>query len=503
VAGPSRYAAQLEGSKSFAKEMARKFGVLTAGYQAFTDPAKVKDYVRTAQRPLVLKADGLAAGKGVILCKDAAEAEATVERIMVAREFGVAGDKLLVEEMLAGEEVSFLVFTDGQTILPMPTSQDHKAVGEGDTGPNTGGMGAYSPAPVVTPEVSERIMDLIIRPMIQGMAAEGHPYKGVLYAGLMIDANGNPKLLEFNTRFGDPECQPLMLRLESDLAETLYQLAKGQLDHAEVVWSTKPSVCVVLASGGYPGSYAKGKEIMGLDQAALCRDAVIFHAGTALKYGKLVTNSGRVLGVSALGNDIADAIVKAYEAIDYISWEGMHYRRDIGHRALTRAAEEGLAVQVGVVMGSKSDWPAMQKAVDVLKSLGVRCEAKVLSAHRTPHEAHAYAEGAAQRGLKVIIAGAGMAAHLAGAMAASTTLPIIGVPLNSSPMNGMDALLATVQMPSGIPVATVAIGPAGAKNAGWLAAQIIATSDPNLVKKLATARQNMAKTILGTELVMG
>jgi phosphoribosylamine--glycine ligase len=502
VAGPSQYAAQLEGSKSFAKDMMSKFGVPTAGYQVFTDAAKAKEYVRTAHRPLVLKADGLAAGKGVILCADAAEAEAAVERIMVAREFGAAGDTLLVEEMLVGEEASFLVFTDGATIIPMPTSQDHKAVGEGDTGPNTGGMGAYSPAPVVTAELTERVMDLVIRPMVQGMAALGHPYKGVLYAGLMIDAQGNPKVLEFNTRFGDPECQPLMLRLESDLAETLYLLAKGRLDRAEVVWSKKPSVCVVLASGGYPGSYAKGKEIMGLDQAALCRDAVIFHAGTALKNGKLVTNGGRVLGVSALGDDIADAIARAYEAIDYISWEGMYYRRDIGHRALARAAEEGPSAQVGVIMGSKSDWPAMQEAVAVLKSLGVRCEAKVLSAHRTPHEAGAYAEGAAKRGLKVIIAGAGMAAHLAGAMAAGTTLPIIGVPLAASALNGLDALLATVQMPPGIPVATVAIGPAGAKNAGWLAAQIIATADPELAKKLVAARQDMAKTILATELVM-
>ena len=502
VAGPSRHAAQLEGSKSFAKEMMRKFGVPTAGYQVFTDPAAAKDYVRKAHRPLVVKADGLAAGKGVILCKNGEEAEDACVAVMEKKEFGAAGEVLLVEEMLVGEEASFLVFTDGETIIPMPTSQDHKAVGEGDTGPNTGGMGAYSPAPVVTEEVAERVMDLIIRPMIRGMAAQGHPYKGVLYAGLMIDPAGNAKVLEFNTRFGDPECQPLMLRLDSDLAEILYLLAQGRLDRAEVRWSRKPSVCVVLASGGYPGAYAKGKEIKGLEQAALCRDAVIFHAGTAIKDGKLVTNGGRVLGVSALGDDIADAIAKAYEAIDYISWEGMYCRRDIGHRALARAAEEGPAAQVGVVMGSKSDWPAMQEAVTVLKSLGVRSEAKVLSAHRTPHEAHAYAEGAAKRGIKVIIAGAGMAAHLAGAMAAGTTLPVIGVPLAASALNGLDALLATVQMPPGIPVATVAIGPAGAKNAGWLAAQILAVSDPELAHKLVTARQDMAKAVLASELVM-
>ncbi len=502
VAGPSAYAAQLEGSKSFAKEKMQKFGVPTAGYQVFDDAAAAKDYVAKANRPLVVKADGLCGGKGVILCKDGQEATAACVDIMEKLEFGQAGCRVVVEEMLLGEEASFLVFSDGQNIIPMPTSQDHKAVGEGDTGPNTGGMGAYSPAPVVTPELSARVMATVIRPMIEGLAAEGHPFKGVLYAGLMIDAQGNAKVLEFNVRFGDPECQPLMLRLDSDLAEILYLLAKGRLDRAEVRWSAKPSVCVVLASGGYPGKYEKGKEIHGLDQAALCREAVIFHAGTTLKDGRLVTNGGRVLGVSALGDNIAEAIDRAYEAIGYISWEGMYCRRDIGHRALKRAAQELEGVQVGIIMGSASDWPVMQEALGVLKSLGVKAEARVLSAHRTPAAAQAYAAEAAGRGIKVIIAGAGMAAHLAGAMAAGTVLPVIGVPLAASALNGLDALLSTVQMPPGIPVATVAIGGAGAKNAGYLAAQILATSDPALAERLWRQRQDSAKAILATELIM-
>jgi phosphoribosylamine--glycine ligase len=501
VAGPSAYAAQLEGSKAFAKAKMQAFGVPTAGYQVFEDPGAAKDYVAKANRPLVVKADGLAAGKGVILCQDQAQAHAACVDIMEKLEFGAAGSRIVVEEMLVGEEASFLVFSDGQHVIPMPTSQDHKAIGEGDTGPNTGGMGAYSPAPVVTPELHERVMEQVIQPMIQGLAAEGHPYKGVLYAGLMID-QGQIKVLEFNCRFGDPECQPLMIRLDSDLAEILYLLAKGRLERAEVKWSKKPSVCVVLASGGYPGSYEKGKEISGLDQAALCRDAVIFHAGTALKDGKLVTNGGRVLGVTALGDTVAEAIDRAYEAASYISWEGMYMRRDIGHRALRRAAQEAEGVQVGIVMGSTSDWPVMQEALLVLKSLKIKAEAKVLSAHRTPEAAQTYAREAAQRGLKVIIAGAGMAAHLAGAMAAGAVLPVIGVPLAASALNGLDALLATVQMPPGIPVATVAIGPAGAKNAGYLAAQIIATGEPELAKRLAQQRSDAAKAILASELVM-
>ncbi|MBI5523076.1 MAG: phosphoribosylamine--glycine ligase [Desulfarculus sp.] len=495
VAGPSQYAAQLEGSKAFAKKLMAKYGVPTAAYREFDDPAAAKEYVRSAGRRLVVKADGLCGGKGVLLCKDPAEAEAACVQVMEALEFGQAGCKVVVEEWLEGEEASFLVFTDGHTIVPMPTSQDHKAIGEGDTGPNTGGMGAYSPAPVVTPEMAERVMKQVIHPMIDGMRLDGTPYKGILYAGLMIDAHGDFKVLEFNARFGDPECQPLLMRLESDLADILHKLAQGKLHEAQVEWSPKPTVCVVLASGGYPGHYDKGKEIKGLESAATCSGVVVFHAGTALKEGRLVTNGGRVLGVTAIGDTIKDAIEKAYEACDQISWQGMYYRRDIGHRALARLKADPRP-RVGVVMGSASDWEVMKGAVEALKALGIPCEARVLSAHRTPEQAGEYARTAKERGLKVIIAGAGWAAHLAGAMAAHTTLPILGVPIASSPLNGMDALLATVQMPPGIPVGTLAIGAGGAKNAGLLAAQILALGDTALAARLVEQRQKMAQQVL-------
>ncbi|MCF8034946.1 MAG: phosphoribosylamine--glycine ligase [Desulfarculaceae bacterium] len=483
VAGPSAYAAQLEGSKSFAKDAMTRFGVPTAGYKVFTDPAEAKAYVLGADRPLVVKADGLAAGKGVLLCKNAAEAEVAVESVMVAKDFGDAGDKCVVEEFLVGEEASFLVFSDGKSIVAMPSSQDHKAVGEGDTGPNTGGMGAYSPAPVVTPSIAAKAMDQVIKPMIQGMAAEGHPFKGILYAGLMIDGQGEMGVLEFNVRFGDPEAQPLLVRLESDLADILLKLAQGKLDQAEVVWSDKPSVCVVLASGGYPGKYPTGKPISGLENASLCGGVTVFHAGTKLDGGTLVTSGGRVLGVTALGASVAEAIERAYEAADLISWEDMYMRRDIGHRALARNGGGGPLV--GVVMGSPNDQQVMAAAGEALSSLSVPHEMRVLSAHRTPAEAAAWAKGAAARGIKVLIAGAGWAAHLAGALAAQSDLPVIAVPIDSSPLNGMDALLASVQMPPGVPVATVAIGKGGAFNAGILAAQILALSDRDLAARLA------------------
>ncbi len=499
VAGPSQYAAQLEGSKAFAKGLMQKYGVPTAAYREFDDPGAAKEYVRQAGRRLVVKADGLCGGKGVLLCQDPQEAEAACVQVMEALEFGQAGCKVVVEEWLEGEEASFLVFTDGVTVIPMPTSQDHKAVGEGDTGPNTGGMGAYSPAPVVTEEMAERVMKQVIHPMIDGMRADGTPYKGILYAGLMIDPHGDFKVLEFNARFGDPECQPLLMRLDSDLAEILYLLAQGKLHQAQVRWSARPTVCVVLASGGYPGHYVKGKEIKGLDKAALCAGVVVFHAGTALKDGKLVTNGGRVLGVTAVGDTVKEAIERAYEACDCISWEGMYLRRDIGHRALARLAGPDVRPKVGVVMGSASDWEVMKGAVDALKSLGIPCEARVLSAHRTPEQAGEYARGAKARGLKVIIAGAGWAAHLAGAMAAHTTLPVLGVPIASSPLAGQDALLATVQMPPGIPVGTLAIGSGGAKNAGILAAQILALGDTALAQRLMEQRRKMADLVLAAD----
>ncbi len=335
ASGPSALAARIEGSKAFSKDLMRKYGIPTADYQVFTDYEAARSYVKDKGGPLVVKADGLAAGKGVLLCQTTEEALEAVDLVMKDRAFGEAGNTLLVEEFLTGEEASFLVFTDGKTIKAMPTSQDHKAILDGDLGPNTGGMGAYSPAPVVTPELHEEIMAKVMRPTIEAMAAEGCEYKGVLYAGLMIGENG-PKVLEFNARFGDPECQPLLMRLKSDLVEVLEAIIDGRLDEIEPVWDERAALCLVLASGGYPGSYEKGHVISGLDLAAGMEDVFVFHAGTALSRGQVVTSGGRVLGVTALGDGVAQAIDKAYAAAARIGWTDMYYRRDIGRKALNR-----------------------------------------------------------------------------------------------------------------------------------------------------------------------
>ena len=335
VCGASQKAARIEGSKAFSKNLMQKYGIPTAEYQVFEDYDSAEKYVRAKGGPLVVKADGLAAGKGVLLCRTTEEALAALATVMKEKAFGAAGERVVVEEYLTGEEASFLVFTDGKTIRPMPTSQDHKAVYDGDRGPNTGGMGAYSPAPVVTPELFEDIMNRVMRPTVEAMAAEGCPYKGVLYAGLMIGEAG-PKVLEFNARFGDPECQPLLVRLKSDLADILQAIVEERLDQVEIEWDERTSLCLVLASGGYPGSYEKGLVIEGLDEAASGEDVFVFHAGTAEKDGRVVTSGGRVLGVTSLGVDVARAIELAYAAAKRISWPDMYFRGDIGRKALNR-----------------------------------------------------------------------------------------------------------------------------------------------------------------------
>jgi phosphoribosylamine--glycine ligase len=335
VFGPSQKAAEIEGSKAFTKELMKKYGIPTGESETFTDPAAAVKYVKGKRAPLVVKADGLAAGKGVIICRTVEEALSALDLILVQKAFGAAGAKVVVEEFLEGEEASFLAFTDGETVLPLPTSQDHKAIYDNDQGPNTGGMGAYSPAPVVTEKVHREAMEKVMIPTVRGMAREGRKYQGVLYAGLMIK-DEKPKVLEFNARFGDPEAQPLLMRLKSDLVPILEATIDGKLSHQKMELEDRSSVCVVMASGGYPGSYEKGKIISGLQEAARVRDAFVFHAGTALKEGRVVTNGGRVLGVTALGNGIQEAIQRAYEAVAKISWEGAYYRKDIGHKALAR-----------------------------------------------------------------------------------------------------------------------------------------------------------------------
>ncbi len=336
IFGPRREAAILEGSKAFAKNFMKEMGIPTAEFEVFDDPDRAKDYIRSKGAPIVVKADGLAAGKGSIVCKTVEEALNAVDRIMVERVFGSAGDKVVVEEFMRGEEASFIVITDGEHVVPLASSQDHKPVYDNDEGPNTGGMGAYSPAPVVTQEVFDRTMNEIVYPTIRGMRERGVPFKGVLYVGLMIIDDKYPKVLEYNVRFGDPEAQPILMRMTSDLVDAILASIEGGLDKCTIEYTDEASVCVVMASGGYPGKYEKGKVITGLEDVAGMDKVKVFHAGTKKVDGKFVTNGGRVLGVTALGTGIKEAIDRAYEAVSKISWEGVHYRRDIGRKALRR-----------------------------------------------------------------------------------------------------------------------------------------------------------------------
>ncbi len=336
IFGPTKAAALLEGSKAFAKQFMKEMGIPTAEFEVFDDPEKAKDYIRSKGAPIVVKADGLAAGKGSIVCKTLDEALTAVDRIMVEKAFGDAGNKVVVEEFLKGEEASFIVITDGENIVPLASSQDHKPVFDNDEGPNTGGMGAYSPAPVVTEEVFNRAMNEIVIPTIKGMKEKGIPFKGVLYVGLMIIEDKYPKVLEFNVRFGDPEAQPILMRMKTDLVDALMASIEGGLDKCNIEYSDEAAVCVVMASGGYPGKYEKGKVIYGLEEVAKMEKVKVFHAGTKKVNGNFVTNGGRVLGVTALGENIKKAIDRAYEAVSKIHWDKVHYRKDIGAKALRR-----------------------------------------------------------------------------------------------------------------------------------------------------------------------
>jgi phosphoribosylamine--glycine ligase len=333
--GPNRLAAQLEGSKAFAKEILQENGIPTALSGVFTEPRAAKQYIAEQSPPYVIKADGLAGGKGVLICPTLADAGAAIDEILVGKSFGHAGEKLLIEEFLPGEEASFMALTDGEHILPLASSQDHKRVFDDDRGPNTGGMGAYSPAPVVSPAMHRRILDEILHPLLAGLRKKGIVYQGVLYVGLMITESG-PKVLEFNARFGDPECQPLMLRLKSDLVTLFEATIDRRLDQITPEWYPDAAVCVVLCAAGYPGHYDKGKEIHGLDRLRDWNDGFVFHAGTAKQQRRWVTAGGRVLGVTAKGSTIAVAVDNVYRAVSEISWDGMHYRKDIGRRALEK-----------------------------------------------------------------------------------------------------------------------------------------------------------------------
>jgi len=333
--GPSRAAAQLEGSKAFSKDFLKRHGIPTAAFETFTDTASAVSYVQSRGAPIVIKADGLAAGKGVIVAETEAQAIAAVEDMLQGNKYGNAGHRVVIEDFLVGEEASFIAMVDGENILPMASSQDHKARDNGDKGPNTGGMGAYSPAPVVSHAVHERIMEQVIRPTVAGMTSDGHPYVGFLYAGLMIDQDGNPSVVEFNCRFGDPEAQPVMMRLQSDLIELCQLALAGRLDSAQAHWDERPAVGVVLAAGGYPDNYQKGAVIKGLD-AQHSDSQKIFHAGTREENGQVLTHGGRVLCAAALGQSVAAAQRSAYELAAGISWENVYFRTDIAHRAIAR-----------------------------------------------------------------------------------------------------------------------------------------------------------------------
>ena len=331
--GPSAAAAALEGSKGFMKDLAARHGIPSASYGRFTEPATAKAFVRRHGVPIVVKADGLAAGKGVVVAGTLAEADAAIDAALVAGQFGRAGSALVIEEFLEGEEASVLALVDGSHFLALPSAQDHKAAFDGDRGPNTGGMGAYSPAPLVTAALEKEIEATILAPAVAAMAAEGRPFKGILYAGLMIGKAG-PRLLEFNVRFGDPECQALLVRLKSDLLPALIAARDGELKYFDLRWRAEPSLTVVMAAKGYPGTYAKGSEIRNLAAAGAVEGVTIFHAGTALKDGKLVAVGGRVLGITARGGSLAEARARAYRAVDLVDWPGGFCRRDIGWRAL-------------------------------------------------------------------------------------------------------------------------------------------------------------------------
>lgn len=335
IFGPNKAAAQVEGSKGFSKDLMARYNIPTAAYRSFTDHAEAVAYIKEQGAPIVVKADGLAAGKGVIVAMTEEQAIAGVDDIMLDKVFGAAGASVVIEEFMDGEEASFFAFTDGKNILPLASSQDHKRVNDNDEGPNTGGMGAYSPAPVVTNDLYDVIVDTVVKPTIDGMAQDGCPYSGILYVGLMIK-DGHPRVVEYNARFGDPEAQPLLMRMKSDIVPVLQACARGELGQEQIEWHDKAAVCVVMASGGYPSSFEKGRPISGLDNAAEIDELMVFHAGTSLKDGAIVNNGGRVLGVTGLGDTVKEAIDKAYQGVSVVDWEEVHYRKDIGARALNR-----------------------------------------------------------------------------------------------------------------------------------------------------------------------
>ncbi|MBF0351020.1 MAG: phosphoribosylamine--glycine ligase [SAR324 cluster bacterium] len=487
--GPSAASAQLEGSKGFAKDFMQRHHIPTAAYRQFTEVLPAEQFLETLKPPYVIKVDGLAAGKGVLICQTKEDARQQIHNILELHAFGDAGSSIVIEEFLKGEEASYFVISDGKNYITCPSAQDHKRIGELDTGLNTGGMGAYSPAPVVTASVEDLILKQVVEPTLKGMSEEGHPYKGVLYIGLMIDG-GQPRVIEYNCRFGDPECQPLMMRLKSDLFPLLRASARGDLSTTQAEWDSRPTACVVLASEGYPENYPKGKIITGLDDNT--ENVMVFHAGTVKDGPVYRTNGGRVVGVTGMGNTLENAVAAAYDRIRNIHWDGMVYRRDIGLKGLCHFKDGRATKSVAIMIGSQSDLEIAKKATAVLDQFGVGYSLCVTSAHRTPERTREFMHKAEVAGVEVFIAMAGMAAHLPGVAASETTRPVIGVPILSS-LQGMDALLAIAQMPPGIPVSTMAIN--GSVNAALSAIQMLSIRYTDLRARMKLYRLEMAQKV--------
>lgn len=552
IFGPTRAAARIEWSKAWAKGLMSRHGIPTGEWKSASDAEDARQHVREFGAPVVLKADGLAGGKGVAVCRSIEEADATIDDLLVHGLRGDAGKTIVVEEYLEGTELSVFALADGQHVLPLIGARDYKPISDGDVGPNTGGMGGYAPPAYASTALMDRVRHDILEPTVAAMAAEGAPYIGVLYAGLMITQQG-PRVIEFNCRWGDPEAQLVFPLLKTDIVDLMQACIDGRLPETNVEWRDGASCGVVLAAKGYPTMQAKGEKIGGLDE--LEEGVMAFHGGTRLLQAEpqaggwlrrnlqapvhetgIVADGGRILTVVATGKNLAEARAKAYTNVGRIRFDGMQYRTDLGavdpaledlwpgfaltqrpdgqtaetaepssitsgavpasaaqgattasETTLTQpgmepASDAGAPAQplVAVLMGSESDRPIMEETTKVLENLAIPSETHVMSAHRVPERVRQFARGAEGRGIRVVIAGAGGAAHLPGVIAAQTTLPVIGVPIAGSSMIGLDSLLSIVQMPGGVPVATVAVGTAGARNAAYLAAAIIGLADPDI-----------------------
>jgi phosphoribosylamine---glycine ligase len=561
IFGPTRAAARIESSKVWAKELMARHGIPIGRWERVSDPDAARLHARDFGVPVVLKADGLAGGKGAVVCRSTDDVDETIDDFFVRGVYGESGKNVVVEEFLDGTELSVFALADGQHVRPLMAARDYKTISDGDVGPNTGGMGGYAPTAYASPALLDRVRRDVLEPTIAAMAAEGAPFAGVLYAGLMLTRDG-PRVLEFNCRWGDPETELVLPLLKTDLVELMQACIDGRVADTRVEWDEGASCGVVLAARGYPQAPVKGAKISGLEE--LDEGVLAFHGATrllqpgpqggwlrqklqgpAVQEAGIVVDGGRVLTVVATGKTLTEARDRAYANVEHIRFDGMQYRTDlgaidppleqvwpsfpmaeeslamrmsestpktqaspIGSPASGAAASETTATQpevnpvrsadwaagavVAVLMGSESDRPIMDETVRALDSLAVPSETHVMSAHRTPERVRRFAREAEARGIRVVIAGAGGAAHLPGVIAAQTTLPVIGVPIAGSSMMGLDSLLSIVQMPGGVPVATVAVGTGGARNAAYLAAAIIGLADPEVRARYKQFRKDQS-----------